>query len=162
METKVCTRCKQEKLLSEFRKDRRFEDRHGVWCGMCCREYAKKRYHKNPEARDYIAEHNKVYREVHKERYGKMSRAYNLRTKYGMTSENYEQMVEDQNGVCAICGKPETKKQCGKPQLLVVDHDHVTGKVRGLLCWHCNAKLGHLEDIDFVLKARFYLALHTD
>ena len=67
-------------------------------------------------------------------------------------------MYEQQNGVCAICGKPETKVQYGKIQPLTVDHNHETGKVRGLLCFNCNIAIGKLKD-DIVLleKAIDYL-----
>lgn len=60
---------------------------------------------------------------------------------YGITVEEYDQMVENQNGVCAICEKP-----CASGRRLAVDHDHVTGKVRGLLCGACNRIIGHLDN----------------
>ena len=77
-----------------------------------------------------------------------------------MTPEDYEQMLVNQNGVCAICGKPETATYHGKLMPLHIDHDHMVGEVRGLLCRRCNIKLGYLEDMEFVLKARLYLVLH--
>lgn len=52
-----------------------------------------------------------------------------------MTVLQYKTMLEQQGGVCRICGKPEQKRR------LAVDHDHKTGRVRGLLCWWCNNKL---------------------
>jgi hypothetical protein len=70
-----------------------------------------------------------------------------LRKLFGISLEDYRIMHDAQNGVCAICGKPETR-QCGngKPNGLAVDHDHITGKVRGLLCASCNTALGLLGD----------------
>jgi hypothetical protein len=58
-----------------------------------------------------------------------------LRRTYGITAEQYEQMLAGQGGVCAICGTPPKSKR------LHVDHDHKTGLVRGLLCWICNRKV---------------------
>ncbi len=61
--------------------------------------------------------------------------------KYGITIEEYEQMLKDQNGVCKICKGPDP---AGKD--FAVDHCHVTGKVRGLLCQNCNTSLGLMKD----------------
>ena len=73
-----------------------------------------------------------------------------LRRHYGLTLEEYDQMLLDQNGVCAICFEP------GYP--LNVDHDHSTGTVRGLLCIPCNQGVGHFRDnTKFLLNAVSYL-----
>lgn len=69
-------------------------------------------------------------------------------------------MLEAQNGVCAICGKPESRrsKKTGHIYALHVDHDHKTGDIRGLLCHHCNAGLGHFADnVEAMEKAIAYL-----
>jgi hypothetical protein len=65
---------------------------------------------------------------------------------YGLTLEDYNKMLEAQQGVCVVCKQQETKVISGKPQPLSVDHCHTTGKVRGLLCSKCNHALGLLED----------------
>ena len=67
-------------------------------------------------------------------------RRNNLKRLYGITVEQYEQLLTKQRGVCAVCGKRNKKIR------LHVDHDHVTGKVRGLLCTGCNLSLGRLEN----------------
>ena len=69
-------------------------------------------------------------------------RDYNLMYKYGITIEQYNQMFKEQKGCCRICGRHQTEVT----QKLNVDHCHVTGKVRGLLCWSCNHKLGWFEN----------------
>lgn len=65
-----------------------------------------------------------------------------LLKKFGMTMEQYRAMELEQGGVCKICGKPPT----GRYTVLSVDHDHVTNRVRGLLCMRCNAELGWFEE----------------
>ena len=80
-------------------------------------------------------------------------RAYYRQRKYGLSAADYQAMVEAQNGVCALCLRPETvKSRSGYVRPLGVDHDHVTGRIRGLLCHHCNAGLGHFNDDPEVLN----------
>lgn len=67
-------------------------------------------------------------------------REYALSTNYGITLEQYDRMLEAQNHLCAVCGRPPN----GTP--LHVDHDHQTGVVRGLLCYQCNTVLGLIDD----------------
>lgn len=63
-------------------------------------------------------------------------------------------MLAEQSGLCAVCYGPAV----GKSDKLSVDHDHATGRVRGLLCHHCNAALGHLmDDPNLLRKAAIYL-----
>jgi Recombination endonuclease VII len=72
----------------------------------------------------------------------------NLLKKFGITPQEYDEMLIKQNGVCALCGKPETAMGYNSPKtkLLAVDHDHLTGKIRGLLCSKCNMDLGAFEE----------------
>jgi len=73
---------------------------------------------------------------------------------FGITIEDYEEMLEEQNGRCSICGKHHTEE--GKA--LAVDHCHETGKVRGLLCSCCNTAIGLLQDnTDLLRNAIDYL-----
>jgi hypothetical protein len=69
---------------------------------------------------------------------------------YGITLKDYEHLYILQNGLCGICHRPETR--IGQI-FLVVDHDHKTGKVRGLLCNNCNAGLGFFEDSQSLLSS---------
>jgi len=66
--------------------------------------------------------------------------------RFGITAEQYSVLFVAQNGVCAICLRPERAIQRGKLRALSVDHCHETEKVRGLLCRDCNIALGKLED----------------
>jgi hypothetical protein len=79
------------------------------------------------------------YRETTSER---KRQDQHFRTRYGITADEYDRMFEAQGGVCKICSKPETRKQKGRVLRLDVDHDPVTGGVRGLLCHKCNTGLG--------------------
>jgi len=68
--------------------------------------------------------------------------------RYGLTEHDVQTMFEQQHGLCACCGNPEISivRKTGKIKMLHVDHDHTTGKIRGLLCQDCNMSLGHLQD----------------
>ena len=66
--------------------------------------------------------------------------------KYGITTDEYDRLFVAQGGVCAVCFEKETTKRKGVVRRLSVDHDHDTGKVRGLLCSWCNLAIGYLRD----------------
>lgn len=92
-----------------------------------------------------------------------------LYQKYGIRLAEYNALLEKQGGVCAICGQPETKMQArakgGEKTVdsLQVDHDHVTGKVRGLLCWRCNVSIVKLlEDRELFKAAAKYLGIKVE
>ena len=65
---------------------------------------------------------------------------------YGLSREAYERLLEVQKGVCAVCGQEDTLVRRGRQVPLSVDHDHVTRRVRGLLCSSCNRAVGFLKD----------------
>jgi len=82
-----------------------------------------------------------------------------LRYYYGITFDEYGVMFTEQGGLCAICRKPETATNQYGVKRLAVDHDHHTGRVRGLLCSRCNRAIGLLdEDTGRMLQAVTYLA----
>ena len=70
----------------------------------------------------------------------------NYKQNYGISEETYISLLEQQNGVCAACGQPETRMNSRIKGRLHVDHDHETGQVRALLCSNCNTALGMLKD----------------
>ena len=137
MQTKLCNKCKVEKPLEAFGKRKGVKDGRRSQCTKCDVEYNRAYYHKMP---------------VEKKK--QKNRRISL-TRRGITQNEYEEMYTNQKGCCAICGKHETNIV---NQRLNIDHCHETGKVRGLLCHHCNAALGHLEDsIDNLTSAISYL-----
>jgi hypothetical protein len=86
-------------------------------------------------------------------------RTYLLKKKYGITPEEYDKMLEDQNYSCYICHIHEDKLD----RSLAVDHCHTTGKVRGLLCGSCNRFLGKInESIETVERMLEYLKSHKN
>lgn len=85
-------------------------------------------------------------------------RKRHLKTLYGISLEEYDNIVLKQGNLCAICNNPEPHVGAS----LAVDHDHASGKVRELLCSHCNLLLGHAKDsIDTLEKAIQYLVKHN-
>jgi hypothetical protein len=73
---------------------------------------------------------------------------------YGLSKEDYNNLFQKQKGCCAICGIHQSESK----HRLHIDHDHNTGKVRGLLCGNCNTGIGNLRDsIDLLKKAIGYL-----
>ena len=84
-----------------------------------------------------------------------------LRSKYGITLIEYNTMLAQQNGVCAICNEYNVDRK-GTHKRMPVDHDHKTGAVRGILCNRCNLLLGKAGDnIELLSAAINYLSTHT-
>lgn len=111
------------------------------------RELAKFHYINNAERNKAK---QKEWYQNNKERASKGNRARKL-LKYGLTQEAFDNLLESQKGLCLICLRP--------PKGPSVDHDHKTGKVRGILCRICNAALGAFRDDPEALeRARVYLS----
>jgi len=103
----------------------------------------------------YLRDHRKAYPKVWKNTY--------LMRGFGITLQEYGDMLVKQNGVCAICQRPETEMRGGNLKALAVDHNHNTGKVRDLLCAACNQMIGKAQESrDTLLAAVRYLDKHAD
>lgn len=96
----------------------------------------KEYYAKN---RERLIQQAKAYNKAHPEWYAIHKRHAERKIRYGITKEQYEALLVCQNNLCAICKEPSDKSLC-------VDHDHKTGKIRGLLCFDCNRALGCIGD----------------
>ena len=127
MAKKTCTKCEVEKELTEFYKSKIGPQGRSSECKACTNARQKANY--DPAK----------------------NRAKNLRNRFGMSLEEYDQMLEKQNGQCRIC-RTDTPGNKGR---FVVDHNHATGEVRGLLCWSCNVGIGHLQDDPSILLSAF-------
>ncbi len=99
------------------------------------------------------------HRERHLKNKRKNQRQYTLRTKFGISLEEYTKILAQQNGCCAICHKaPIGDDRYREGKNLAVDHDHITNKVRGLLCDLCNRALGQFQDSpEFLRRAADYV-----
>jgi hypothetical protein len=119
-------------------------------------EYQKKYHAANREERN---EYMKQYHAANKEEHNKRCRNTDLKRKFGITQEQYSLIFDTQNGCCKICGKHrDTFKRT-----LAVDHNHTTGKIRGLLCTDCNQGLGFFKDnIEILTEAINYLKNNDD
>lgn len=163
---KKCIACRTEKELTEFYPRKDSLDGHRNNCKICKdktdkkynelnKEKIKERYRQRYTSDQFKIKHKK-YRDSHKEQ----SRNSVLIKKYGITLYQYKNMFKAQDGLCAICFNPETAREVRNKKIrtLAVDHDHVTGKVRGLLCGNCNHMIGQSKDnIETLQKAINYL-----
>jgi len=89
-----------------------------------------------------VKEHKRRHYHKFKDKYLTIERDRQYRARYGITLADYDRMLLDQNGKCKICA---ADKAGNVGQCFAVDHCHATGKVRGLLCIKCNARLGWFE-----------------
>ena len=114
-------------------------------------ERSKKYYRKNlARKKEYNRAYTKRWQEENPERYKQYQRDYHLLSSYGLTFEEYQQMLQEREDKCDIC-----KQVMSKPH---VDHCHKTGEIRGLLCAECNHGLGKFgDDTERLLSAVAYL-----
>lgn len=130
---KKCTVCKQNKKLSSFGKHIRCKDGIRTQCKECHKTYQNKYSKSRPEK----------IREQH------------YRREFGITTEDYNRMLKEQNNQCMICKRSDNHK---RNRHFHVDHCHSTGKVRGLLCQKCNMGLGMFDDnLELIKTAVSYL-----
>ena len=132
---KKCTICKEFKSLDNYTKDKRTKTGLDYACRPCKRTIARKYKIDYPER---IYAYNKKWAATHKDQRKKA----NLKSDYGLDLSAYNQLLTKQLNSCAIC----LKSQEVIKKALCVDHDHKTGRIRGLLCDLCNRGLGHFFD----------------
>jgi hypothetical protein len=144
MPTICCAACKEWKFITDFSPEKRNVGRYQrqSWCKACNNQR-------------HIA-----WRKANPEKAALMLRRSRLK-QMGLTEDTHDALLESQGGVCVICGLKENAFKYGPLKNITrlgVDHDHKTGKVRGLLCGHCNQGLGKFQDSPELLrKAAIYI-----
>lgn len=146
---KKCPRCCVVLPASAFNKSKRYRDGLQTYCRSCHSAMQRERYAADPVA--------KLKRQMRarkrKSKNPLAQREHELNKLYGLTLEQWLAILKSQGGVCAIC-----KEECKTRKGLCVDHDHDSGRVRGLLCMKCNAGLGMFRDnLDMLRSAVTYL-----
>ena len=155
-QSKVCPECERELSLDSFRL--RKTGIPYAYCDPCQNKRSREAYHnrkiENPEAHRARQLKGYEWKRNHTTTYSKnYSRNSYLKKKYGITLNDYEEILKSQNRVCAVC-----QEFCNSGRALAVDHCHISGKIRGLLCINCNQGLGKFKDsIKLLDKAIDYL-----
>jgi hypothetical protein len=183
MENKVknCSKCKLSKSFSEFYsrgKNEKGRDRGlEAECKKCSKlrkstyynshkqehlKAGRKYYYNNKEKykatrKIYLSKKENIDRMIAYRKKNKDNRNYILKHVFNMSREEYNSLLKMQHESCAICKRHYSNFK----KALAVDHDHKTGKNRGLLCGNCNIILGHLKDIIKVVEnLKIYLQEH--
>ena len=155
MKKKKCSKCEKIQPVSEFYRDKRNKDGYNYSCKTCENVYATAWRKANPEK-------VKAKSRGHTKRSFESRRNTKLKMNFGIALIDYDKMWHDQNGLCAVCGEPETATLRGIVKHLSVDHNHETGRVRALLCNNCNCSLGFAEDsVERLISLAEYLKRHN-
>ena len=169
---KTCPRCKVQKEDSDFGKNRSSRSGLDTYCKVCRYEqntlYRSENFAKVSDYRkNYYKEHVEIEKARMKEYAKGVKRRFTapenrkkledtLGKRFNIPSGHYKEMLDQQDGVCAIC---QSKNKNG--DYLAVDHDHSTGKLRELLCRQCNMTLGLVyEDTSILASMIKYLERH--
>ena len=174
-ELKKCPQCGKEYPATPdfFYRHTRTKDGLNSCCKNCSKKKCKEYYWNNREKelkrskkwddehKEHRKQYRKQYRKTNKKTIKESDRKYALKSKFGITFEEYNQMKQEQDYKCAICGCEETSLYKGKIRDLAVDHDHNTGEVRELLCNSCNNVIGFSRENPFILiQAINYIKKH--
>lgn len=167
--TKKCKRCCETKPLNLFFKNKNNKDGHAYECKECVRmrinaarlakpehykQQSKKWRENNPNYVQQWQARNRKRTKVHK-------RSTYLKSTYGISIDQYEDMRVAQQYRCYICNKHENEIPNAGPTALNVDHCHTTGSIRKLLCMSCNIALGKLnDDVNLLQRCIEYVKEH--
>ena len=160
---KQCSKCGITKPLEEFYKMVGMRDGHRNDCKACNLAEKALRYRDNPSP---ARERMEKWKRDNPQRYAARQAGYrasgkkriydrrsHLKRKFGISREDYDQLLASQDGTCAICGRAPRDDIA-----LHVDHEHGTGRIRGLLCFRCDNALGDFTDHpDLLVAAASYL-----
>lgn len=149
---KGCTKCQTVKPLDEFGPHKRMRLGRNSICKACCAKLRREGYKKDPER------YKAAKKRSEQKNPGKIRNRL-LKWNHGIDADQYALMLQMQGGKCAICNLLKTSSVPN----FAVDHSHLTGRIRGLLCAKCNTALGLFQDrIDILLKAKRYLETASD
>lgn len=171
--TKICSKCKKEKPREDFPKNSRRKDGLDYTCKLCrtkaqrkyrqsetgkaARKKAYQKYRNSPNGKKAIRKNNTKYKKTNRLRVNALQSKRRLERMFGGTHLQYNVMLKQQNGGCAICGGINANGT-----RLAIDHCHKTGKNRGLLCGRCNLALGGFyDDVNILASAIKYLSRGT-
>ena len=151
---RTCKLCNEYKSIDNFQPQ-------GYQCRECRNEKQRAYWASLPEdvriARQKNGEYQRAWKSNNPEKSKELSRKTHIMRKFGITIAEYDSMLAAQNGVCAIC-----EDTCSTGYKLAVDHNHITGKIRALLCKNCNTAIGLLkENTNTMNKAINYLEFHN-
>lgn len=138
MQSKICNKCGKVKFISDFHKSLHTKDGLQTTCIQCRKKYSQANIEKR-----------RIYVKKWQEKNRQKIREYDLLKRYGLTIDDYNKMYVEQQGCCKICGKHQSELK----RSLFVDHSHKTGKVRMLLCQHCNIGISYLDNEEWHNKA---------
>lgn len=147
---KICPVCKITKSLKEFGKLKKAKSGINYVCRKCVtsrlKEYRKRyRVRSNRNQRLWREKNKERWKVIKRREYQKNKQRYkntHLKTLYNISILEYEDLLKKQNYACKICKLNESTLS----RKLAVDHNHKTGKIRGLLCSNCNSAIGKLQD----------------
>lgn len=176
LKEKLCSGCKQVLPVLQFSKASKRKDGLQRYCKACSAAAEKKRRLdpaklarlRERDRQRYNTPERAAYRKTYKEtNAGKFAeyerRLYKLRNKFGVTRDDIERMLEEQNHQCAIC---LVDIDLFTKALMHLDHDHYNGKLRALLCGTCNVGIGMLQDSPEVMRRaanyiKFWAIVHA-
>ena len=157
---KKCPKCGKRKKIEDFGRDRSRRDGRFPWCRKCHAGNTKRWRGKLTEAEDQQRRAKlaqwRARRDANAEarkRYLSYTMVYSLKRRYGIDAQTFLRLASHQDGKCAICQAPLKKNTKTNHNNTHIDHDHKTGKVRGLLCGNCNNGLGRFQDDITLLQA---------
>jgi hypothetical protein len=155
--------CGVSKPVADFYANKSGRDGLRPECKACNLATRRAKYLENPQpyidrALNWQRENRERFLERQNSYAGTPSRKISnrkshLKRKYGLTLEAFDELLASQGGGCAICGRPDADN---------VDHDHTTGRVRGILCFNCNIAIGQVEDDEDRLAAAMAYVARDD
>lgn len=146
-ELRVCRKCHFEKPIADFTVMDRRTGRRKLACKSCEQIRIKAYYDANPEYRERMKARSLAWAKANPERNARHTRTGLLRRQYGLSREQFADLVKSQDNKCALCKTKDHGRKTIAVGHWMVDHNHETGEVRGLLCNACNTAIGHYEKL---------------